>query len=149
MFFNLGEVLLCRRCPVHYSKALPSGYLSYMLLGFPLGGVHESFCLGRLTMWVVCRICCPRVWLVARPCLVQILLFSGMWPQDSWLQNLRGPQDWLRSLHLCVNSGSRRLWGCCPLMPPDDGVSVRLLAGRNVSWSLTLSPRDSRTHFRS
>ena len=124
MFFNLGEVVLCRRCPVHYSSALPSGYLSYMLLGFPLRGVHESFCLGRLTMWVVYRLCHQQVWLVARPCLVQILLYSRTWPQDSWLQNPRWPEDWLHSLHLCVKSGSEDSGGYCPLVTLGDGVSA-------------------------
>lgn len=45
MFFDLGEVVLGRRCPVHYSSALPSGYLSYMLLGFPL---RRVFLFGQI-----------------------------------------------------------------------------------------------------
>lgn len=51
MFFNLGEVVLGRRCPVHYSST-PSGYLSYMLLGFPL---RRVFLFGQIDYVVICR----------------------------------------------------------------------------------------------
>ena len=70
MFLHLGEVALCRRHPMCPSCALPSGHLSYKLQRFPMRRLHGSFCCGGLTMWGVW----PLIWLVARPCLVRMLL---------------------------------------------------------------------------
>ena len=43
MFLNLGEVAFCRRCPMYTSNELPSCHSSYMLLRFPLKGLHGPF----------------------------------------------------------------------------------------------------------
>ena len=66
MFLHLGEVALCRRCPMRPSCALPSGQLSYQLQRFHMRRLRGSFCGGGLAMCVVWLL----IWLVARPWLV-------------------------------------------------------------------------------
>ena len=49
MFFDLGEVTLCRSCPVCPSHSLVSGPQSSMLQVCPLCVLHGYFCCGDLT----------------------------------------------------------------------------------------------------
>ena len=49
MFPYLEEMTFCRRPSMSPSSVLPSGHQSCMLQGYPLCGLYESFCCGRLT----------------------------------------------------------------------------------------------------
>ena len=127
MFLNLGEVAVYRRCPMHPSNELASCHSSYMLLGFPLKGLHGPFycyvgsLIGLVSpyfVWLPSSALCGCCW----------LLLIGVWSWGSWMQNLMGNHK-----GLCRTNGLMlaRWW-----VKPGLGVSVGLLAGRASFWTL-------------
>ena len=120
--------------------------------------VTMRFLYSSLYMYMIVLSCrslnfkCPWLGWFMGPALCECcwLLVSGAWSQGSRLE----PQGavGLMLAHWWTESGSRRLWGCCPLhwwVKPGPGISARLLAGRAGSWSLATGPRGPRAGVRS
>ena len=114
-----------------------------MLWGTTLRGLLASFCCGGgLSGWSS-GLGWSLVWLVAKPCLVWMLLADVQWGLII-RQQIAEPQ-WdsrLVPVHCCADSGSKRLWSCCPFplfphwwMKPDAQINARLMAGIARFWN--------------
>ena len=137
-FPDLGEMALCRRCPVKPSSTLPSGHQMYDLGVPPMWTVWAHPLQQVQLLWVHCRQGWPLAWLAARFCPL-------LWPQASW---------WVGPFPSAAGCGAQEILGLCwptiwcgqvcgqlPMGARDPLAGAGPPMSRVGSWSPAVGPR--------